>query len=71
MPFYSAASCLRVFGDLLRISTRRTDAEPRCLTSLDGRDGAICAAKHLKLGHAYHLAIPYTDLVNSIWGTKY
>ena len=42
-------------------------------TSLDGQDGAICAGKHLELGHAYHLANSYTDLifVYSIWGTKY
>ena len=60
------------FGGLLRISTRKTNAEPRCLTSLDGHDGAmICAAKHLELVHAHHLANPYTDLTNSIWGTKY
>ena len=36
-------------------------------------DGAICAVKHLELVHAYHVADPYnyTDLTNSIWGTKY
>ena len=56
-----------LFDVLLRISTRKTNAEPRCLTSLGG---AICAAKHLELVHAY-LASPYTDLTNSIWGTKY
>ena len=60
----------RLFGGLLRISTRKTNAEPRCLTSLDGHDGAICAAKHLELVHAHHLANPYTDLTNSIWGKK-
>ena len=49
----------------------RKDAEPRCLSSLDGYDGAICAAKHLELVHAHRLANPYTDLTNSIWGTKY
>ena len=63
--------CLITIGGQLRISTRKTDAEPRCLTSLDGHDGAICAAKHLELVHAHHLANPYTDLTNSIWGTKY
>ena len=61
----------RLFGGLLRISTGKTNAEPRCLTSLDGHDGAICAAKYLELVHAHHLANPYTDLTNSIWGTKY
>ena len=61
----------RLLGGLLRISTRKTNAEPRCLTSLDGHDGAICAAKHLELVHAHHLANPYTDLTNSIWGIKY
>ena len=62
-----------MFGGLLRISTRKTNAaaEPRCLRLLDGYDGAICAAKHLELVHAHHLANPYTDLTNSIWGTKY
>ena len=60
-----------LLGGLLRISTRKTNAEPRCLTSLDGHDRAICAAKHLELVHAHHLANPYTDLTNSIWGTKY
>ena len=47
----------RLFDGLLRISTRKTNAEPTCLTSLGGHDGAICAAKH----HAYHLANPYSD----------
>ena len=61
----------RLFGGLLRISTRKTNAEPRCLTSLDSHDGAICAAKHLELVHAHHLVNPYTDLTNSICGTKY
>ena len=58
----------RLFGGLLRIFTRKTNAEPRCLTSLDGHDGAICAAKHLESVHAHHLANPYTDMTNSIWG---
>ena len=52
-------------------STRKTNAEPRCFTLLGGHDGAIWAAKHLKLVHIYHLANPYTDLTNSLWGTKY
>ena len=60
-----------MFDGLLRTSTRKTNAEPRCLTSLVGRNGAICAAKHLKLVHAHHLANPYKDLANSLWGTKY
>ena len=34
-------------------------------------DGAICAAKHLELVRVYHLANPYTDLTNSLRGTKY
>ena len=68
---FSRKDFFRLLGDLLRISTRKTNAEPRCLTSLDGHDGAICAAKHLELVHAHHLANPYTDLTNSIWGTKY
>ena len=46
-------------------------AEPRFLTSLGGHDGAICAVKHLELVHAHHLANPYMDLTNSLWGTKY
>ena len=60
-----------MFGGLLRISTRKTNTEPRCLTSLVGHNGAICAAKHLELLHVDHLANPYTDLTNSICGTKY
>ena len=67
---FSRKDFFRLFGGLLRISTRKTNAEPRCLTSLDGHDGAICATKHLELGHAYHLANSHTDLTNSIWGTK-
>ena len=68
---FSRKDFFRLFGGLLRISTRKTNAEPRCLTSLDGHDGAICAAKHLELVHAHHLANPYTDLTNSIWEKKY
>ena len=64
-----------VWSQQCRIAGKRicsqTNAEPRCLTSLDGHDGAICAAKHLELVHARHLANPYTDLTNSIWGKKY
>ena len=60
-----------LFDGLLRISTRKANAEPRCLTSLGGHDGAICAAKHLELVHVHHLANPYTDLTNSLRGTKY
>ena len=49
-----------LFDGLLRISTKKTNAEPRCLTSLGGHDdGAICAAKHLELVHAYHLTHPF------------
>ena len=80
---FSRKDFFRLFGGLLRISTRKTNAaaEPRCLSSfneslhhsrlIDGYDGAICAAKHLELVHAHHLANSYTDLTNSIWGTKY
>ena len=46
---FSRKDFFRLFGGLLRISTRKTNAEPRCLTSLDGHDGAISAAKHLEL----------------------
>ena len=48
---FSRTDFCRLFGGLLRISTRKTNAEPRWLTSLDGHDGAICAAKHLELVH--------------------
>ena len=68
---FSRKDFLRMFDDLLRISTRKINPEPRCLTSLVGHDGAICAAKHFELVHAHHLANPYTDLTNSLWGTKY
>ena len=62
---------LKMFDGLLRISTRKTNAQPRCLTSLVDHNGAICAAEHLELVHAHPLANPYTDLTNSLWGTKY
>ena len=57
-------------------SNARGVARGGCLSfdltdTLDGHDGAICAAKHLELVHAHHLANPYTDLTNSICGTKY
>ena len=68
---FSRKDFCRLFDGLLRISTRKTNTEPRCLTSLGGHDEAICAAKHLELVHAYHVANPYTDLTASIWGTKY
>ena len=61
----------RLFDGLLRISTRKTNTETKCLTSLGGHDGAICATKHLELVHLYHLPNPYTDLTNAICGTKY
>ena len=66
---FSRKDFFRLCGGLLKISTRKTNAEPRCLTSLDGHDGAICAVL-LELVHAHHLANPYTDLTNSIWGKK-
>ena len=56
---------------LLFCSSNQAQRSNNVLTSLDGHDGAICAAKHLELVHAHHLASPYTDLTNSIWGTKY
>jgi len=68
---FSIKDFFRLLDCLLRISTRKTNAEPKCLTSLGCHDGAICAAKHLELVHAHHLANPYTDLTNSLWGTKY
>ena len=68
---FSRKDVFRLFDGLLRISTRKTNAEPRCLTSLGGHDGAICAAKLLELVHTHHLANRYTDLTNSLWGTKY
>ena len=68
---FSRKDFFRLFDGLLRISTRKTNAEPRCLTSLGGHDGAICAAKHLELVHVHHLANTYTDLTNSLRGTKY
>ena len=58
---FSRKDFFRLSGGLLRISTRKTNAEPRCLTSLDGHDGAIFAAKHLELVHAHYLANPCTD----------
>ena len=68
---FSRKDFLRMFHGLLRISAWKTNAEPRCLTSLVGHDGATCAAKHLELVHAHHLANPYTHLTNSLWGIKY
>ena len=61
----------RLFDGRLRISTRKTNVEPRCLTSLGGHDGAIYAGKHLELVHVHLLANPYTDLTNFLQGTKY
>ncbi len=68
---FSRKDFSELFDGLLRISTRKTNAEPRCLTSLGGHDGAIWAAKHLDLVHVHYLANPYTDLTNSLRGTKY
>ena len=59
---FSRKDFFRLFAGLLRISTRKTNAEPRGLTSLGGRDGAIWVAKHLELVHGHHLASPYTGL---------
>ena len=44
---FSRKEFFRLFDGLLRICTRKTNAEPRCLTPLGGHDGAICAAKPL------------------------
>ena len=68
---FSRKDFSKLFDGLLRISTRKTNAEPRCLTSLGGHDGTIWAAKHLDLVHVHYLANPYTDLTNSLRGTKY
>ena len=68
---FSRKDVFRLFDGRLRISTRKPNVEPRCLTSLGGHDGAICAAKHLKLVHVHHLANPYTDLTKFLRGTKY
>ena len=68
---FSRKDFFRLLGGLLRTSTREINTEPRCLTSLDGHDGAICAAKHLELVRAHHQANPCTDFTNSIWGKKY
>ena len=38
---FSRKDSFRLFGGLLRIPTRKTNAEPRSLTSLDGHDGGI------------------------------
>ena len=37
---FSRKDLFRLFDGRLRISTRKTNAEPRCLTSLGGHDGA-------------------------------
>ena len=68
---FSRKDFFRLFDGLIRISTRKNNAESKCLTSLGGHEGAICAAKHLELVHAYHLANPYAELTKSIWGIKY
>ena len=41
---FSRKDFFRLFGGLLKISTRKTNAEPRCLTSLDGHDGDLCSS---------------------------
>ena len=38
---FSRKDFFRLFDGLLRISTRKTNAESKCLTSLGGHDGAI------------------------------
>ena len=68
---FSRKDFFRLFERPLRISTRKTNAEPRCFTLLVSHDRVICAVKHLELVHAHHLANPCTDLTNSLWGIKY
>lgn len=68
---FSRKDFFRLFDGLLRISTRKTNAEPRCLTSLGSHDGVIWAAKHIQLVYVHLLVNPYTDLTKSLWGTKY
>ena len=68
---FSRKDFFRLFDGLLRISIRESNAEPRCLTLLGGHDRAIFAAKDLELVHEHNLANPYTDLTNSLRGTKY
>ena len=57
---FSRKDFFGLFAGLLRISARKTNAEPTCLTSLDSHNGAIWAAKHLELVHVHHLANPNT-----------
>ena len=68
---FSRKDFFRLFDGLFRICTGKTNAEPRCLTLLGGHDGAIWAAKHLKLVQVHHLGNPYTNLTNSLRGTKH
>ena len=68
---FSRKDLFRLFDGQLRISTRKTSVEPRCLTLLGSHDGAICAAKHLKLVHIHNLANPCMDLTNFLQGIKY
>ena len=68
---FSRKDSFRLFDGLLIISTRKTNAEPRCLILLAGHDGAICAAKHRELVHANHLTNPSTDMTNSPGGIKH
>ena len=68
---FSRKDFFRLFDGRLTISTRKTNVEPRCLTSLGGHDGAISANKHLELFHVHHLVNLYTDLTNLLPGNKY
>ena len=47
---FSRKDFFRLFGGLLRISTRKTNAEPRCLTSLDSHNGAILCSETPRIG---------------------
>ena len=67
MMMFSRKDFFRLFDGLLRISTRKTNAEPTCLTSLGGQmERFVQLAKHLELVHAHHLANPFTDLGNHV-----
>ena len=43
---FSREDFFRLFDGRLRISTRKTNAESRCLTSLGDHGGAICAGRY-------------------------
>ena len=47
---FSRKDFFRLFDGRLRISTRKTNVEPRCLTSLGGHDGAIFCGETPRIG---------------------